>query len=341
MREHKDAKVRDIANWFIRLGADSHHDPLERILDELIGTDGVLLPGGGGDEEVHDDSLTPVPQSGRTRNFKSPFREFYFGKDARANSESAYLLFLSSLRVFMNTIKVFKNGKPLFIDDIALFVDMHERHEIALPDTTPFVSAKKAVHLMTVHKAKGLEFETVFVASCQEEIWAGRGFPNKLPFPTNLPIEPGEGGDDRLRNFYVALTRAKKHLYVTSYRKSDAGKDSLKIGFIVPEKETGAIATHLHEQETAISVEEIVQNMTEGTVHPSYFAVTTGERAILEERVKDYKMSVTHLNNFLDISTVNMERLGGFENKFFQNRRGLRVNTFFRFFKEFIFHSVA
>jgi DNA helicase-2/ATP-dependent DNA helicase PcrA len=300
MREHPDQHVRDIANWFIRLGADSHHDPLERILDELIGTEGVLLPGGG-DEEVHEVS-TPPPASKRTRTFTSPFREFYFGKDVRESTESTYLLFLSSLRVFMNTLKVFKNGKPLYIDDIALFVDMHERHDIALPDTTPFVSAKKAVHLMTAHKAKGLEFGTVFVASCQEEIWAGRGFPNKLPFPANLPIEPGEGGDDRLRIFYVAMTRAKEHLYVTSYRKSDAGKDSLKIGFIVPERDGGAIATHLAEQETSISAEEIVRGMSEHTENPAYFEVTAGERAILEERVKEYHMSVTHLNNFLDVT---------------------------------------
>ena len=300
MREHADPHVRDIANWFIRLGADSHHDPLERVLDELIGTEGILLPGGG-NEEIHEVS-TPSPASKRTRTFKSPFREFYFGKDVRESAESTYLLFLSSLRVFMNTLKVFKNGKPLYIDDIALFVDMHERHGIALPDTTPFVSAKKAVHLMTAHKAKGLEFGTVFVASCQEEVWAGRGFPNKLPFPANLPIEPGEGGDDRLRIFYVAMTRAKKHLYVTSYRKSDAGKDSLKIGFIVPERDGGAIATHLAEQETAISAEEIVRGMSEQTENPAYFEVTAGERAILEDRVKDYHMSVTHLNNFLDVT---------------------------------------
>ncbi len=302
MREHHDTSVRDIANWFIRLGADSHHDPLERILDELIGTEDVLLPGGGGEEETHETSATPHAKSKRVRSFKSPFREFYFGNDARSGAESTYLLFLSSLRVFMNTLKVFKNGKPLFINDIALFVDMHERHDIALPDTTPFVSAKKAVHLMTAHKAKGLEFETVFVASCQEEIWAGRGFPNKLPFPTNLPIEPGEGGDDRLRIFYVAMTRAKKHLYITSYRKSDSGKDSLKIGFIVPETDGGAIATHLYEQETVISAEEIMRDMSEHTVNPAYFSVTLGERAILEERVKDYHMSVTHLNNFLDVT---------------------------------------
>jgi DNA helicase-2/ATP-dependent DNA helicase PcrA len=302
MREHPDATVRDIANWFIRLGADSHHDPLERILDELIGTEGVLLPGGGGGEEVHEDSSIPLEKSKRIRTFKSPFREYYFGKDAQVRSESKYLLFLSSLRVFMNTIRVFKNGKMLFIDDIAEFVDLHDRHQIALPDTTPFVSAKKAVHLMTVHKAKGLEFETVFIASCQEEIWAGRGISDKLPFPMNLSIKPGEGGDDRLRNFYVALTRAKKHLYVTSYRKNDAGKDSLKIGFIVPDNDGGALATHLHEQETTITAEDIVRDMAEHTVNPAYFAVTVGERAILEERVKDYSLSVTHLNNFLDIT---------------------------------------
>ncbi len=302
MREHKEEHVRDIANWFIRLGADSHHDPLERILDELIGTDGALLPGGGSDDEVHEDSARVMEKSKRVRTFKSPFREFYFGKEAREKSESKYLLFLSSLRVFMNTLKVFKNGKPLFVDDIATFVDTHERHNITLPDTTPFVSAKKAVHLMTVHKAKGLEFETVFVASCQEEIWAGRGMSDKLPLPSNLPIKPGEGGDDRLRNFYVALTRAKKHLYVTSYRKSDSGKDSLKVGFIVPDRDEGALATHLKEQETTIAAEDIVRDMTQNTVNPAFFAVTPGERAILEELVKDYHMSVTHLNNFLNVT---------------------------------------
>ena len=303
MREHRNQEIQEIANWFIRLGADSHHDPLERIIDELIGTEGVLLPGGGTDEEVHEESSFVLEKSKRKRSFKSPFREYYFGKDARTSSESRYLLFLSSLRVFMNSLRAFKNGKPLYIDDISTFVDMHERHGITLPDTTPFVSAKNAVHLMTVHKAKGLEFETVFVLSAQEEVWAGRGISDKLPLPTNLPIKPGEGGDDRLRNFYVALTRAKKHLYITSYKKNDSGKDSLKVGFILPSKSGGALESHLKEQETIVAAEDIVKDMTQNTLHPSYFEVTTGERAILAERVEDYHMSVTHLNNFLDVTS--------------------------------------
>jgi DNA helicase-2/ATP-dependent DNA helicase PcrA len=158
------------------------------------------------------------------------------------------------------------------------------------------------VRLMTAHKAKGLEFNTVFVISCQEEVWAGRGFPNKLPFPINLPIERDEGGDDRLRIFYVALTRAKQRLFISAYRKDDGGKDSLTVSYIKPDKQDGSLATHLAENETVLSPEEIVEAISNVPDHPSFFPVTAGEQAILRERVADYRMSVTHLNNFLNVA---------------------------------------
>ena len=138
--------------------------------------------------------------------------------------------------------------------------------------------------------------------SCQEDVWAGRGFPNKLPFPTNLPIERDEGGADRLRIFYVALTRAKRHLYVTAYRKDDAGKDSLKIRYIAPEKEAGSLATHLVPQEATISTADLIDGVAHSPSHPSFFPIIPGERAILRKAIEDYHMSVTHLNNFLNVA---------------------------------------
>ncbi len=36
--------------------------------------------------------------------------------------------------------------------------------------------------------------------------------------------------------------------------------------------------------------------------HPSFFPVTHGEQAILKAQLKDYRMSVTHLNNFLNVT---------------------------------------
>jgi DNA helicase-2/ATP-dependent DNA helicase PcrA len=58
--------------------------------------------------------------------------------------------------------------------------------------------------LSTIHSAKGLEWQCVFV------IWALDGkFPSMHSFGTD------EGLEEERRLFYVAVTRAKRHLYVT------------------------------------------------------------------------------------------------------------------------------
>jgi DNA helicase-2/ATP-dependent DNA helicase PcrA len=58
---------------------------------------------------------------------------------------------------------------------------------------------------MTIHGAKGLEFETVFVAGLDDE---------------QIPHKNSRGSQDAIceerRLFYVALTRAKTHLYLSS-----------------------------------------------------------------------------------------------------------------------------
>lgn len=302
MEEHESEHIRTLASWLMELGVRAPHEPLERMLDEMIGSDGTTVS--LAEEDAHEESALPFPKEDRAIRFTSPFREFYFGKDARKRAEARYLMFLSSLRVFVGALREFKHGKQLFVHDLVEFADMHERNHIPLADTTPFASALRAVNLMTAHKAKGLEFDIVFVVSCQEEVWAGRGFPNKLPFPMNLPIdvERDEKGDDRLRIFYVALTRAKEYLYVTSYKQDDSGKPSIKVNFIAPERHDGAIATHLVEHDGDIKDSDLAGGLEITPTHPEFFPIVPGERAILMSLVKDYRMSVTHLNNFLNVA---------------------------------------
>jgi len=63
------------------------------------------------------------------------------------------------------------------------------------------------VRLMTVHAAKGLEFDTVFITGLEDDL-----FPHRSMDQSNAGSEHKE---EERRLFYVALTRAKKRLFLS------------------------------------------------------------------------------------------------------------------------------
>ena len=63
---------------------------------------------------------------------------------------------------------------------------------------------RSALQLMTVHSAKGLEFHTVFVTGLEEGL-----------FPHENSLSEADGLEEERRLMYVAITRARRRLYVT------------------------------------------------------------------------------------------------------------------------------
>ncbi len=93
-----------------------------------------------------------------------------------------------------------KEGVAAFLADAALAGDQDELDR-------PKKDARRGVTLMTVHAAKGLEFDTVFVTGMEEGLFPHEG----------MGTEERDEEEER-RLFYVAVTRAKARLYLTLAR---------------------------------------------------------------------------------------------------------------------------
>ena len=85
-----------------------------------------------------------------------------------------------------------------FLSDVALLTDQDNTEE----DDTPKVT------LMTVHAAKGLEFDTVFIVGMEEQL-----------FPSMMAYDSARQMEEERRLLYVAITRAEKRCMLT-YAKS-------------------------------------------------------------------------------------------------------------------------
>ena len=86
------------------------------------------------------------------------------------------------------------NGLSDFLIDVALLTDADQESE----------DDKNKVTLMTVHAAKGLEFDYVFIVGLEENL-----------FPSQLSVASRADLEEERRLFYVALTRAKQKAFLS------------------------------------------------------------------------------------------------------------------------------
>lgn len=135
-------------------------------------------------------------------------RESGIGADIQSDNSPENLSRQENVQELLNSMKAFEEDMleetgrevvPLtdYLSQVSLLSDT-DQEEDNLPRVT----------LMTVHAAKGLEFDTIFVTGMEDEL-----FPN-----ANARYFPREMEEER-RLFYVAVTRAKRHCYLT-YAKS-------------------------------------------------------------------------------------------------------------------------
>ena len=133
--------------------------------------------------------------------FEQALHSSGYWESLKAAKDHESLARMENVQELGNAISQFEGDHPqadlaAFLETVTL--DTTEQNEGNIGD----------VSLMTVHGAKGLEFEHVFVTGCEENV-----------FPSWRSLEEGSGADEEERRlFYVAMTRAMKRLYLTFAR---------------------------------------------------------------------------------------------------------------------------
>ena len=132
-----------------------------------------------------------------------------------------------------------------FLEEISLIADMTEHKEY-----------DDAVTLMTIHSAKGLEFDVVFLIGMEEGI-----------FPHANSIVEADGVEEERRLMYVGITRARDLLYLTNAkRRMLYGKESMNPPSRFIEEIDGDLLEVMNnsvkEEKTKFSKEKVYSNET-------------------------------------------------------------------------------
>ena len=200
---------------------------------------------------------------------------------------------------FFDFIKSETHRNPrLQLSDLVDMLKLMQREGIRMP--LPITTGNESgVNLLTTHGSKGLEFEYVFVAGTNAHYWEKKrssintGY--KLPDTVLTSLENADDKEELRRLFYVAITRAKKHLQISFSQFKADGKEAEPSQYIVE---------LLEGDESQIQSKSVADNIRtrykllrlQSALQPQ---IAQLEDDFIGPKVEQFTMNVTALNNYL------------------------------------------
>lgn len=261
----KDKSAKTTGEWFLWLARESSRQPLAVTIEHILGLRG-------------------------NSDFTSPIRTYFLDEK---QDFGTYFHGLSAIQLLRSLVSEFsKTGNPS-LGDLVRFFEVNRNNKKIIADESPFVSGKDGVQLLTVHKSKGLEFDSVYIVDLIEKNWQPRQ--NAKRSPLNLPLRPAlDDADDYIRLLYVAITRARRKLYLSAYAKDHAGSDIP----IYP-----VLLSSFNLVDARESKKENLTQIIESHLHWPDLK-KANEIEVLKARLHTYNLSVTDLINFLDLENA-------------------------------------
>ncbi|MDX1535723.1 MAG: ATP-dependent DNA helicase [Candidatus Spechtbacterales bacterium] len=211
--------------------------------------------------------------------------------------EAPYII--ANIRALTDEAKRVQAGNPsMRIKDIIDHFRAHRTLGIPLKPSLAQFAFENAVQIMTAHKVKGLEFENVFITHAVHGHWSGKRSRRGLVLPEEIPVQE-QNEDDARRVFYVALTRAKKQLYITyakTYTRGIGGLDDA-----ARETHPSMFISELEDQVPAKTIEKDVKELLEESVKPKTVSNNL-QKEIIKNIVSSprFALNATSYNSFIE-----------------------------------------
>lgn len=283
-----------LQNWFVTTALSIPHTPLETMLDILIGKPHTAPVSDTETSEADDQ-----PVEAKIPHFHSPLYEYFFSSDQLDAHPEEYVRYLEALRAIRTKIRDYRPLETPNLESFMEFIHLHRTIGSGITSSRLASQADNAVQLMTVHKSKGLEFDSVYIVNAIDTVWGERARSRSrlISYPENLPLAPvGDTSDERLRLFYVAATRAKQSLSISYSVLDDSNKTTARASFLVDGLLQPTAISSAHNTLQALETAEI--RWYESLAQPDSHTL----RDLLGSQLDNYQLSVTHLTNFLDVT---------------------------------------
>ncbi len=256
-----DERLKSFHDWVQWLVTNSDNQPLNMTVEHLIG--------------LRESDI-----------YTSNLKKYYLSSESTNQKYIETLAAVSKLRYLTSE---FSRHNVVTLRDLIRLIDVSKDNSQIITNNSPLITGRDAVQLLTVHKAKGLEFDCVFVVDVIEDNWKPKNSGRKPP--ANLPLQPyGDNYDDYIRLLYVATTRAKSSLYLSSYKFDHAGNDVIA---------SPLIHDVLSSESEKIDRNSIISILEENVEWPD---VTVKEREqLLRPLIDNFSLSPTTLIHFLDV----------------------------------------
>lgn len=206
---------------------------------------------------------------------------------------------LDMVTSFFDFIKEETHRRPsLHLKELVALFRLMQREDIRLPLPIT-IGSDAGVNLLTTHSSKGLEFTHVFVAGTNAAYWEKKRATSNagyhLPDTVMSSLEKADDKEELRRLFYVAITRAKKHLTISYSKYKTDGKELEPSQFLIElvQGNDGLIQTK--ELTAAVKMQYKLLRL-ETTLQPS---IAQLEADFIQPKLDKFAMNVTALNNYL------------------------------------------